>query len=165
MPSESLAFLKALGLFDNSSGIATFSSAVIVGISRNAWNTIPILSRRNSASASSFIVDKFSFAILIMPEVVASIPPITIIKVDLPAPDGPVIPTVLPASISKDIPCKIFTLPALLASSSFTSCICISGGTFCSCKQGDVLFVIRDLYSNVSFKFRFNTLCKGVFFI
>ena len=38
----------------SSSGIATFSSAVMVGIRWNAWNTMPTRSRRSLASASSF---------------------------------------------------------------------------------------------------------------
>ena len=76
------------------------------------------------------------------PDVAASNPPMIIINVDFPAPDGPVIATVVSEQMSREIPFSISTFPALLPSSSFTSFICIKDLLELSIPEDDLLFFI-----------------------
>ena len=83
----------------SSSGVATFSSAVIVGIRWKDWKTTPICSRRNRASASSFIAVRSRPSAVTRPELARSSPPISMRSDDLPDPDGPTNPSVSPPDI------------------------------------------------------------------
>ena len=56
-----------------------------------------------------------------------SSPPSTIIKVDLPEPDGPTTLTVSPAPISSEMPRRMLTGPAALPRVRWTSCSTTSG--------------------------------------
>ena len=129
----------------------------MVGINRNAWKTILILSRRNSAKASSFIRAKSSLSIIMDPDVAASNPPMIIINVDFPAPDGPVIATAVSEQMSREIPFSISTFPALLPSSSFTSFICIKGLLELSIPEDDLLCFIAILCSDSIFYYNLQT--------
>ena len=81
----------------SSSGAATFSSAVIVGMSWNDWNTMPIRWPRNRASSSSLMRWIGSPSMKISPLSGRSSPAIVISSVDLPEPEGPIRPTASPA--------------------------------------------------------------------
>ncbi len=53
-------------------------------------------------------------------EVARSSPPATIIRLDLPAPDGPTTAAISPAAMSREMPRRILTVPASLAMSRWT---------------------------------------------
>ena len=82
----------------SSSGVATFSIAVIVGIRWKDWKTTPMWSRRKRASASSPIAVRSWPSTVTRPAVAASSPPISIRSDDLPEPDGPTRPSGLAAA-------------------------------------------------------------------
>ena len=65
---------------------------------------MPILSRRKTASASSFIAVNSCPATATVPSLGRSRPASTIIIVDLPEPDGPTSAAASPASSEKSIP-------------------------------------------------------------
>src|SRR5579875_1510235 len=90
-------------------------------------------SRRNRARASSSSVPRLVPATATRPLEMRSSPPSTIIKVDLPEPDGPTRPTVVPASIEAEMPRSTLTGPAALASVRRTSSKRISGFPMLSC--------------------------------
>ncbi len=98
----------------NSSGTATFSSAVMVGIRWKDWNTMPTRPRRKRASASSPIRVMSVPAIATRPAVGFSSPAATISSDDLPEPDAPVSATLSPAATASDTPDRISTGPARL---------------------------------------------------
>ena len=81
----------------NSSGSATFSCAVMVGMRWKPWNTMPIWSRRRRARASSSSGPRSRPATSTRPDVARSSPPATIIRLDLPAPEGPTTAAISPA--------------------------------------------------------------------
>src|SRR5581483_9523271 len=93
----------------------------MVGTRRKDWNTTPTASRRHSASASSLIVVRSAPATSTEPEVACSRPPMIIIMLDLPAPDGPTTPTDSPAATARLMPRRMLTSPAALASFRQTS--------------------------------------------
>ena len=95
----------------SSSGIATFSSAVIVGIRWNAWNTIPTRSRRSFASASSFSRVISCPSSETLPDVARSSPASTISRLVFPEPDGPTKPTASPLAMSRSTPRNMLTGP------------------------------------------------------
>src|SRR3954471_4507668 len=101
--------------------MATFSSAVMVATRRNDWNTIPTAARRHSASRSSFSCVRSAPATTTRPALARSRPPIIIIRLDLPAPDGPTTPTDSPAATDSPTPRRMLTSPAALASFRCTS--------------------------------------------
>src|SRR5258708_5065121 len=107
--------------------MATFSSAVKVGTRRNDWNTMPTASRRAGASGSWVSAVRWAPATSTRPEVARSSPPMIIIMLDLPAPEGPTTPTDSPAAISRPMPRRMLTSPAALASFSCTSLSWIIG--------------------------------------
>ena len=72
----------------SSSGAATFSSAVIVGMRWNDWKTMPIRAPRNRASASSLMRWMATPSTRIAPLSGRSSPAMVISSVDLPEPDG-----------------------------------------------------------------------------
>src|SRR5271166_568322 len=88
---------------------------------------MPTLSRRKRASASSSSALKSAPATSTRPELARSRPPSTIIKVDLPEPEGPTSPTAAPASMRSEIPRSTLTAPAALGSVRRTSSSRISG--------------------------------------
>src|ERR1041385_6602503 len=104
----------------NSSGTATFSSAVMVGMRWNDWNTMPTWRPRKRASASSSSEPKSSPATVTVPVSARSNPAITISSVDLPEPDGPTRPTASPAPILMSISLRIWTRAAPCPSERLT---------------------------------------------
>ena len=105
----------------NSSGKATFSSAVMVGIRWKDWKTMPIVSRRNRASASSDIRVRSWPATTICPAVARSNPASSISRLVLPDPDGPTIPTASPVPIARSTPRNTLTGPEAAGRVSRTS--------------------------------------------
>ena len=104
----------------NSSGTAMFSSAVMVGIRWNDWNTMPTCARgsgrghlRPCCQIGSGDGDR--------PDVAASNPAATIISDDLPEPDGPNSATASPLATSSETPFRMLTGPAALANVRRTS--------------------------------------------
>src|ERR1700755_3287060 len=88
---------------------------------------MPIRSRRNRASASSERALRSMPAISTLPLLTRSSPPSTIISVDLPEPDGPTNPIVVPDSIAAEMPRSTLTGPAALVRVRRTSSKRISG--------------------------------------
>src|SRR5690242_15620075 len=84
-------------------------------------------SRRNRASASSERVLRSVPAISTLPLLTRSSPPSTIINVDLPEPDGPTKPIVLPDPMVAEMPRSTLTGPAALVRVRRTSSKRISG--------------------------------------
>src|SRR5262245_62171664 len=78
----------------------------------NDWNTMPILRRRNRASASSSSVDSVSPATITVPVSGRSSPAMTIRSVDFPEPDGPTIPIASPWPILRSMSFRIWTRAA-----------------------------------------------------
>jgi len=91
----------------SSSGTATFSSAVIVGIKWKAWKTMPIWLPRKRASSSSPSVCRFFPATTTAPLAGRSSPVITMSSVDLPEPDGPRRPIASPRPIFRSMSRRI----------------------------------------------------------
>src|SRR5271168_1049914 len=96
----------------SSSGTATFSSAVMVGIRWKAWNTMPMVLPRKRASSSSPRRLNSSPATTTEPEFGRSKPVITMSSVDLPEPDGPSSATASPRPILRSMSRRIWTRPA-----------------------------------------------------
>ena len=98
---------NASGAPASSSGTATFSSAVMVGIRWNDWNTMPTWRPRKRASASSSSRPRSSPATATVPVSGRSSPAATISRVDLPEPDGPTRPTASPVPICRSMSLRI----------------------------------------------------------
>ena len=118
---------KASALPANSSGRATFSSAVMVGTRWNDWKTMPMLLPRMTASSSSLRPMKSWPATRTAPDVARSSPAMTISSDVLPEPLGPTTATDSPGAISTSTRLRISTGPARLASVSETSCKAMTG--------------------------------------
>src|SRR5262245_28228958 len=114
--SRPRATSKASAWPANSSGSATFSSAVIVGTRWKDWKTMPILRPRTSASASSLRLAKSCPATRTPPEVARSRPAMIINSEVLPEPLGPTMATDSPGAMLTSTPRRISTGPARLAS-------------------------------------------------
>src|SRR5262245_42693802 len=82
---------------------------------------MPIWSRRSRARASSSSGPRSWPATSTRPEVARSRPPAIIIRLDLPAPEGPTTAAISPAAMSREMPRRILTVPASLAMSRWTS--------------------------------------------
>src|SRR6056297_3454339 len=119
--SSSIARSRASRRPASSSGVATFSSAVMVGIRWKDWNTTPTCARRSRASASSLMVPRSWPKARTVPPVARSSPPISISSEDLPEPDGPTSPTLSPRWTSSVIPWSIRTRPVFPSSASEAS--------------------------------------------
>ena len=91
----------------SSSGTATFSSAVMVGIRWNDWNTMPTLRPRKRASASSSSAPKVLAGDRHRAGIGRSRPAMTISSVDLPDPEGPTRPTASPRPILRSMSLRI----------------------------------------------------------
>ena len=117
----------ASGTPASSSGTATFSSAVMVGIRWNAWNTMPIVARRRRANASSSIAVTACPASIMLPALARSSPASTISRLVLPEPDGPMIPTASPAAMSRSMPRRMLTGPAAEGTVRCRFLTCTSG--------------------------------------
>ena len=91
-----LGAVGGIGAPASSSGTATFSSAVMVGIRWNAWNTMPMRRGRIRASASSDIAVMLLPGDATLPELARSSPASTISRLVLPEPEGPTTPTASP---------------------------------------------------------------------
>src|SRR5262245_21846551 len=115
----------------SSSGTATFSSAVMVGMRWNDWNTMPTLRPRNRASASSSRAPSAWSATTTEPESGRSRPAITISSVDLPEPDGPTMPTASPRPILRSMSLRIWTRAAPRPSDRLTPASAIAGVARC----------------------------------
>src|SRR5690348_14304947 len=109
--------------------MATFWSAVIVGTRWKDWKTMPMASRRKRARPSSSSVARSVPATRTRPALGRSSPPVTIIKVDLPEPDGPTRLTVSPAPTRSETPRRTLTGPAALVSVRRTSSSRIIGSS------------------------------------
>ena len=96
----------------SSSGTATFSSAVMVGIRWNDWKTMPTWRPRKRASASSSSRPRSSPATTTEPVSGRSSPAMTISSVDLPEPDGPTRPTASPRPIFRVMSLRMCTRAA-----------------------------------------------------
>ncbi len=96
----------------SSSGVATFSCAVIVGSRWKACSTMPIRPRRARARASSSSAEKSAPATVSEPDVARSSPVSTAISELLPEPEGPSRASVSPAATSRSIPRRISTAAA-----------------------------------------------------
>src|SRR5580658_2473679 len=99
----------------------------MVGMRWKAWKTMPMVSRRKRASPSSSSVPRSMPATATRPPLGRSRPPVTIISVDLPEPEGPTRLTVSPAATRSETPRRTLTGPAALASVSRTSASSIMG--------------------------------------
>ena len=108
------------GMPASSSGTATFSSAVMVGIRWNDWNTMPTWRPRKRASASSSRALKGVPLTTTSPLSGRSSPAITISKVDFPEPDGPIRPIASPGATRKLISFRIWTRAAPAPSERLT---------------------------------------------
>ncbi len=117
---SSRATEKALAAPANSSGSATFSSAVMVGTRWNDWNTMPISAPRISASSSSLSWVRSWPATLTPPLVARSRPATTISSDVLPEPDGPTTASDWPSVTSRLTLRRISTGPARLVRVSCT---------------------------------------------
>src|SRR5689334_14917057 len=82
---------------------------------------MPTWSRRNRAIRSSSRAPSSCPATRTVPEVGRSSPPMIIIIVDLPEPDGPTTLTVSPAPTARSMPRRMLTGPAALSSLRWTS--------------------------------------------
>ena len=119
-PAGARATSKASALPANSSGSATFSSAVMVGTRWNDWKTMPMLLPRTSASSSSLRPMKSWPATRTEPDVARSRPAMIISSEVLPEPLGPTTATDSPGAMPTSTPLRISTGPARLASVSET---------------------------------------------
>src|SRR6185436_18185583 len=99
----------------SSSGTATFSIAVSVGIRWYDWNTKPIVRRRKRASSVSPRRVTSTPSTAIEPPLGVSRPAMRPSSVDLPLPDGPVTATTSPAATSRLTPSRIVTGPPPLS--------------------------------------------------
>src|SRR6185503_17422350 len=82
---------------------------------------MPTWSRRRRARASSSSGPRSRPTTSTLPDVARSRPPATIIRLDLPAPEGPTTAVISPEAISSVMPRRILTMPASLAMSRWTS--------------------------------------------
>src|SRR5262245_50980388 len=124
----------------SSSGTATFSSAVMVGMRWNDWNTMPTLRPRNRASASSSRPASAWSATTTEPESGRSRPAITISSVDLPEPEGPTMPTASPRPILRSMSLRMWTRAAPRPSDRLTPASAIAGVARC---RAEVSFMSR----------------------
>ena len=93
---------------------ATFSYTVMVGMRRKSWNTTPI-SRRRNGTFLRLILFRFCPLMVMVPPVARSSICISLMKVDLPAPEWPSTQTNSPSSICR-----------LMSSSATFSELCVS---------------------------------------
>ncbi len=94
----------------SSAGSITFSSAVMVGSSRNDWKTKPICSARNLARPSSSSSPSDLPRISMEPRLGRSSPASNPSKVDLPDPEAPTSATVSPLLTCRSIPSRMVRL-------------------------------------------------------
>src|SRR5580658_4229888 len=99
----------------------------MVGMRWKAWKTMPMASRRKRARPSSSRVPRSMPATATRPRLGRSRPPVTIISVDLPEPEGPTRLTVSPGATRSETPRRTLTGPAALASVRCTSASSIMG--------------------------------------
>src|SRR6202046_4849239 len=88
---------------------------------------MPTASRRMRANASSSIAVTARPASTMLPELARSSPASTISRLVLPDPDGPMIPTASPATISRSMPRRMLTGPAAEGTVRCRFLTCTSG--------------------------------------
>ena len=76
----------------------------MVGIRWKDWNTIPVVSPRNRASASSLSAPSSVSATVTVPLSTRSRPAMIISRVDLPEPEGPSTASEVPCAIRSEMP-------------------------------------------------------------
>src|ERR1700704_354068 len=136
-----MARSRLLGAPASSSGTATFSSAVMVGMRWNDWKTMPTLRPRKRASASSLRLLSAWPATTTEPLSGCSSPAMTINRVDFPEPEGPTIPIASPRPIFRPMSLSICTLAAPRPSVRLTPVNVIAGPA--ACAKPEVSFMRR----------------------
>src|SRR5690606_31594508 len=107
----------------SSSGTATFSSAVMLGMRWKDWNTMPMLRPRKAAISSSLLPFSVMPAMVTRPASTRSSPARTMSSVDFPEPEGPTMPAISPCRTVRSIPFSTWTedAPSPSVSDTFSS--------------------------------------------